>query len=32
VLIAEQICDFLKKGTIRNSVNFPSSPANFCRS
>jgi D-3-phosphoglycerate dehydrogenase len=24
VLIAEQICDFLKKGTIRNSVNFPS--------
>ena len=26
VLIAEQICDFLKKGTIRNSVNFPSVP------
>ncbi len=24
VLIAEQISDFLKKGTIRNSVNFPS--------
>ena len=24
VLIAEQICDFLKKGAIRNSVNFPS--------
>src|SRR3989337_1332053 len=24
VLMAEQICDFLKKGTIRNSVNFPS--------
>jgi D-3-phosphoglycerate dehydrogenase / 2-oxoglutarate reductase len=24
VQIAEQICDFLKKGTIRNSVNFPS--------
>ena len=24
VLIAEQICDFLKKGSIRNSVNFPS--------
>jgi D-3-phosphoglycerate dehydrogenase len=24
VLIAEQICDFLQKGTIRNSVNFPS--------
>ena len=24
VLIAEQICDFLKNGTIRNSVNFPS--------
>src|SRR5512134_2457396 len=24
VLIAEQICDFLNKGTIRNSVNFPS--------
>jgi D-3-phosphoglycerate dehydrogenase / 2-oxoglutarate reductase len=24
VLIAEQICDFLKRGTIRNSVNFPS--------
>ena len=24
VLIAEQICDFLKKGTIRNSINFPS--------
>ncbi len=24
VLIAEQICDFLLKGTIRNSVNFPS--------
>jgi D-3-phosphoglycerate dehydrogenase len=24
VLIAEQISDYLKKGTIRNSVNFPS--------
>jgi len=24
VLIAEQISDFLKKGTIRNSINFPS--------
>lgn len=24
VLIAEQICDFLMRGTIRNSVNFPS--------
>jgi len=24
ILIAEQICDFLKEGMIRNSVNFPS--------